>query len=130
MDITLYLSHSDNAWVNLVQEVISKHEVDNSVNVYTDIEVFMITTRKTSADAMVTIEHACDPIKAEAVKAKCLHEVAQIGQQKPQDFPPEASAKTRQQTDSNSNTNKKKQKSNQQQQQMEKKNTDADTYLL
>ena len=63
-----------------------KHEIDDALLVCIITEVLVITSRKTSPNAMVLVHHTRHTVKPESVELKFLHPVTKVAQQKPEDL--------------------------------------------
>lgn len=55
------------------RQVVGEHEVDGSVHIGGGAEVLPVVTREAAADAVVMVQHARDPVKAEAVEPAHHH---------------------------------------------------------
>lgn len=62
-----------------VDEVVGQHEVGDGVCVGGSAEVLMVVSAEGCVNAMVPVEHACDPIKPEAIKPAYQHGSAPLG---------------------------------------------------
>lgn len=63
-----------------------QHEIDDCLEVDLVAKVLVVSSRESSADAVVDVHHTRHSVEAEAVEHELFHVVAQVGQQEAENF--------------------------------------------
>lgn len=66
--------------------VVCEHEVDDSFQVDVTSEIFVISSRESSADAVVGVHHTGDAVEPEAVEFEFLHVEPEVAEEEAENF--------------------------------------------